>query len=195
MRKAVIGLGNPGREYAETRHNVGFRVVERLSTRIGAPLIPAPGALRGRGQLAGVEVVLCEPQRFMNRSGEVVARLAAGEGLAPDDILVVHDELDLVLGRVQVKRGGGSAGHRGIESIIERLGVREFPRVRIGVGRPPEGTDPVDFVLVPFSENERDLVEQAIVRAAEAAETWLGAGLEAAMRQVNVRVPEPGEGS
>lgn len=195
MRKAVIGLGNPGREYAETRHNVGFRVVERLSTRIGAPLVAAPGALCGRGQLAGVEVVLCEPQRFMNRSGEVVARLAAGEGLAPDDILVVHDELDLVLGRVQVKRGGGSAGHRGVESIIERLGVREFPRVRIGVGRPPEGTDPVDFVLVRFSENERDLVEQAIVRAAEAAETWLGAGLEAAMQQVNVRVAEPGEGS
>ena len=195
MRKAVIGLGNPGREYAETRHNVGFRVVERLSTRIGAPLVPAPGALCGRGQVAGVEVVLCEPQRFMNRSGEVVARLAASEGLAPADILVVHDELDLVLGRVQVKRGGGSAGHRGVESIIERLGVREFPRVRIGVGRPPEGLDPVDFVLVPFSEDEQKLVEQAIVRAAEAVETWLGAGLEAAMRLANVRVPEPGEGS
>jgi len=195
VRKAVIGLGNPGREYAETRHNVGFRVVERLSTRIGAPLVPAPGALCGRGQVAGVEVVLCEPQRFMNRSGEVVARLAASEGLAPADILVVHDELDLVLGRVQVKRGGGSAGHRGVESIIERLGVREFPRVRIGVGRPPEGLDPVDFVLVPFSEDEQKLVEQAIVRAAEAVETWLGAGLEAAMRLANVRVPEPGEGS
>ncbi|HYC23802.1 MAG TPA: aminoacyl-tRNA hydrolase [Candidatus Bathyarchaeia archaeon] len=195
MRKAVIGLGNPGREYAETRHNVGFRVVERLSTRIGAPLVLAPGALCGRGQVAGVEVVLCEPQRFMNRSGEVVARLAASEGLAPADILVVHDELDLVLGRVQVKRGGGSAGHRGVESIIERLGVREFPRVRIGVGRPPEGLDPVDFVLVPFSEDEQKLVEQAIVRAAEAVETWLGAGLEAAMRLANVRVPEPGEGS
>jgi PTH1 family peptidyl-tRNA hydrolase len=195
VRKAVIGLGNPGREYAETRHNVGFRVIERLATRIGTQLVPAPGALCGRGQVAGVEVVLCEPQRFMNRSGEVVARLAAGEGLAPDDILVVHDEIDLVLGRVQVKRGGGSAGHRGVESIIERLGVREFPRVRIGVGRPPEGIDPVDFVLVPFAEDERNLVDQAIVRAAEAAETWLGAGLEAAMRQANVRAPEPGEGS
>jgi peptidyl-tRNA hydrolase, PTH1 family len=195
VRKAVIGLGNPGPKYAETRHNVGFRVVDLLSTRTRIGLARTPSARCGRGEVGGVEVLLCEPLKFMNRSGEVVARLVADEGLSTDDILVVHDELDFALGRVQVKRGGGSAGHRGVESIIERLGVREFPRVRVGVGRPADGLDPVDFVLEPFAPGQRDELEQAITRAAEAAEAWLQAGLEAAMRQANVRVPARSEAS
>lgn len=188
MDRAVVGLGNPGASYAATRHNVGFRVVERVARRIGVARWRERGGARcGIGSFRGLAVVLAEPSRYMNRSGEPVRALLAEHGLEPGDCLVVHDDLDLELGRLQLKRGGGTAGHRGLDSIVEALGRADFPRLRVGIGRPPLGRDPVDYVLSEFEEDERERLEAALARAEEAVLAWLEVGTEAAMGRVNVR--------
>jgi PTH1 family peptidyl-tRNA hydrolase len=181
----VVGLGNPGREYARHRHNVGQMVVDELARRHG-------GAWRAKfsGQLADVriddhKVGLLKPETFMNESGRSVQAAAQFFKLEPDAILVVHDESDLDPGRLQARMGGGLAGHNGLRSIAQQLGTPEFLRLRVGVGRPGRGDrrDLADYVLSNFEPHED--VEAIVTRAAEAVETLDTEGLESAQRQFN----------
>ena len=183
--RVVVGLGNPGSAYIETRHNVGFAVVEELAGRCGVRLSRSCELLRVADAVcAGEDVVLAEPQSYMNRSGSALAALAGTWRVT--DLIVIHDELDLDPGTVRIKRGGGTAGHRGIASIVEHWGP-DFTRVRIGVGRPPADTDVADFVLSPFDAADRPVLDAAIRRAADAVESVLHEGCEAAMNRFNVR--------
>jgi PTH1 family peptidyl-tRNA hydrolase len=183
--KVVVGLGNPGARYRKTRHNLGFMVVDRLAERWGMPL----GGRRfqaelGVGTVAETRTVLAKPLTFMNASGDAVARLRRAYRLEPAAIIAVHDDLDLELGRVRVRGGGGPGGHRGVASLIAALGAG-FLRVRIGIGRPSGGRDPVEFVLEPFTPAERPLMEAAIERAADAVESLLRDGLARTMNAFN----------
>lgn len=183
--KLVVGLGNPGPRYRRTRHNLGFRVVDLLAERWG---IHVGGrrheAESGVGQIAGVSVMLVKPQTYMNLSGQAVAKLRRAKRLRVEDIVAIYDDLDLGLGRVRIRGGGGPGGHNGVISLISVLG-REFPRVRIGIGRPPGGEDPAEYVVAPFAAAEVEPIERAIVRAADGVETLLTEGLERAMGTFN----------
>jgi peptidyl-tRNA hydrolase, PTH1 family len=183
----VAGLGNPGREYADTRHNVGFMVADELARRHG-------GSFRGRfsGELAdvrldGLRLALLKPQTYMNESGRSVRAAVRFYKLPPEQLLVVHDEVDLELGRLQARLGGGLAGHNGLRSVGQHLGTSEFLRLRVGIGRPERG-DPrpvADWVLSPFDDHVD--VEALATRAADAAETVARDGLEAAQQAFNER--------
>lgn len=193
MAKAVVGLGNPGPRYAATRHNAGFLLVDLLARRFGVPLRPrGREALVAEANIGGQHVVLVEPQTFMNRSGEPVLPLVRELGIEPADLLVAHDELDLPSARIRFKRDGGTAGHRGLESMVEQLGTRGFPRLRIGIGRPPEGVEVVDYVLSPFDPAERAALDEALGLAADGVEVWCREGLGAAMALVHAPRPAPG---
>jgi PTH1 family peptidyl-tRNA hydrolase len=187
--RLILGLGNPGEQYRDTRHNVGFRVVEELARRWQVPVDRLEcNSLAGRkagGE--GEDVLLVKPQTYMNRSGYAARCLAERHDLDPAAVLVVYDEVNLPLGKLRVRRSGSPAGHRGLESIIESLRTSEIPRLRLGVA--PEGgvkyEDLADFVLAPFAAEEREAVEEMIRRAADACEVWVGEGMEAAMRGFN----------
>jgi PTH1 family peptidyl-tRNA hydrolase len=183
--RVIVGLGNPGSQYADSRHNVGFSVVEELSRRWRLPLGRVRHGLRvARGKVAGQHVALIEPQMYMNASGPALGR--AGQRIEAKRLIVVHDDLDLELGSVRVKCGGGTAGHHGLDSIVDCYGP-DFVRVRVGVGRPPHGEDGVDYVLSRFREEEREAVGAAIDRAADAVERIITAGEQAAMNTFNTR--------
>ncbi|MBC8092278.1 MAG: aminoacyl-tRNA hydrolase [Pseudonocardia sp.] len=181
----VVGLGNPGPEYAETRHNVGFRVVELLATRAGGGRFSKHRSNADvlEGRLAGRRVVLAKPRTYMNVSGGPVANLARYFSVPVEDIVVVHDELDLEFGVIRLKRGGGEGGHNGLRSITSSLGTREYLRVRFGIGRPPGRQDPADFVLKRFSGAESKELDLAVDLAADAAEALLADGLEPAQNR------------
>jgi PTH1 family peptidyl-tRNA hydrolase len=185
--KLVVGLGNPGPRYRSTRHNLGFMVVDTLADRwhvtVGGK---RHGAELGTAQFAGERVHLVKPQTYMNVSGEAVAKLRRLYRLDPNDILAVYDDLDLPLGRVRLRGDGGAGGHNGVASLIAVLG-KGFPRLRIGIGRPPGGADPVGFVLETFTESETAVVAEAVVRAADGVESWLQDGLERTMNSLNRR--------
>lgn len=182
--RIVVGLGNPGSAYADTRHNVGFMVVEELARRWHASLAPSTDARLAESVIAGEQTMLIEPQLYMNRSGTAVA--AVRPQLVASELIVIHDDLDLEFGCVRVKRGGGTAGHRGLDSIAAWCGT-EFTRVRAGIGRPARGEDVADFVLSPFASEQREAVAVAIQRAADAVECVLREGEEKAMNRFNVR--------
>ncbi len=183
--RAVVGLGNPGSQYAGSRHNVGFAVVEELSHRWHLPLgRPRRGVRLVRGLVAGEHIALIEPQMYMNVSGPALAR--SGQTIEAKRLIVIHDDLDLEPGDVRVKCGGGTAGHHGLDSIVECYG-RDFVRVRVGVGRPPRGEAGVDYVLSKFDEQEHDRLATAIGRAADAVECVIRQGEQAAMNTFNVR--------
>jgi peptidyl-tRNA hydrolase, PTH1 family len=181
----VVGLGNPGPEYAATRHNVGFRVVELLAARAGGGRFSKhrTNADVLEGRLAGRKVVLAKPRTFMNVSGGPVAGLVKYFSVPPEDLVVVHDELDLGFGVVRLKRGGGEGGHNGLRSISRSLGTKEYLRVRFGIGRPPGRQDPADFVLKRFSAAEAKELDLAVDLAADAAEALLAEGLEPAQNR------------
>jgi peptidyl-tRNA hydrolase, PTH1 family len=185
----LVGLGNPGPKYARTRHNVGFMLVDRLAEAAGARLRPAFAGRFCEVRLGGVDVGLLEPLTSMNRSGDAVEPARQFCGVPLERLLVVHDEIDLPLGTLRLKRGGGAAGHNGLRSILERCGGAGFARLRVGVGRPPEGSV-IDHVLGDFEENEGAALEAVLTEAARAAERVVVDGVEAAMRHVNVRVRE-----
>jgi PTH1 family peptidyl-tRNA hydrolase len=181
----VVGLGNPGPTYAAHRHNVGHMVVDLLADRMGARFRPHPRGraevVEGRlGPLPGTRVVLAKARTYMNESGGPVASLLAFYKLTADRLVVVHDELDIPLGAVRLKFGGGDGGHRGLRSIRQSLGTADFYRVRVGIGRPPGRQDPADFVLSPFSSTERKELPFLVDRAADAVETLVLQGLEVA---------------
>ena len=167
----LVGLGNPGPEYALTRHNVGFWALHRISQAPRIPVRPSrPPSLMGSGSIGGRRVVLAKPQTYMNLSGKAVRALLRAEGLGPESLIVLHDDMDIFLGRMKLSTTGGDAGHNGIASIIETLGSGEFRRLRIGLGRPPKDVeDRADWLLSPFPVAELEAVEEAVVLAAERA--------------------------
>ncbi len=187
--KLIVGLGNPGRRYAATRHNVGFRVVERFAERQRLSLSSKKFDGRfGRGDVGGVEVGILEPETFMNLSGASVA--AALRYLPVDDwktdLLVVSDDVDLPFGKLRIRPGGGPGGHNGLKDIIAHLGGDAFARMRFGVGRPGDGrVDTADHVLQGFSDDEEKVLRGRLDAAAEAIETWLFDGLQTAMNRFN----------
>jgi peptidyl-tRNA hydrolase, PTH1 family len=189
--RLVVGLGNPGREYAGHRHNVGFLVVDRLAGAVGIPLGQAKFEGRfGQGDVGRTRVLLLEPETFMNASGESVSAAARFFKVAPEDLLVVHDELDLSFGRLQLKKGGGTGGHNGLESIVEQLGTTEFARLRFGIGK-PQGPNTkkrvVGHVLHDFSAEEKEALPPLLERAVDMARAWLTLGLAEAMNRHNRR--------
>lgn len=183
----AVGLGNPGREYETTRHNAGARAVERLARRLGAPLRPSRDlALRGDAVVEGVRLLLARPTTYMNESGRAVARMARRSGIDPEHLVVLHDDIDLRAGALRLKKGGGTAGHHGLDSIAGAIGSKDFYRVRIGVGRSPR-KDPVDWVLERMGKRE---AEEAAVTEEEAGDAVLAIvveGLERAMNRFNAR--------
>jgi peptidyl-tRNA hydrolase, PTH1 family len=189
----VVGLGNPGERYANTLHNVGFRVLEQLAGRFSVGAVSgADWRARFQGECltaerGGDKLVLLKPQTFMNRSGESVRLAAAFFKIPAVNTLVVHDELDLDPGRLQLKRGGGEGGHNGLKSVSAELGTSDYLRLRVGVGRPPAGTPVPDFLLRPLSDAEQLALMPCIVEATEAAELLVDHGSERAMNLVNRR--------
>lgn len=186
-RTVVVGLGNPGAEYAGTRHNAGARVVELLAERVsGTWKRHKTGCLVAEAQLAGERVVLARPTSYMNESGRPVGSLLRWYKTSPTELIVVHDEIDIPFGEVRIKVGGGTAGHNGLGSLIAHLGTKDFIRVRVGVGR-PRGRGAAGHVLDGFSGAERKELPDLLERAADAVERILEAGTERAMNEVNTR--------
>lgn len=183
----VVGLGNPGPNYARTRHNVGFMVVDLLTERIGSAfkLHKKSGADVATGRISGRPVVLARPRCYMNESGRQVGPLAKFYSVPPDGLVVIHDDLDLDFGRIRLKQGGGEGGHNGLRSIATVLGSKDFQRVRFGIGRPPGRQDPAAFVLQAFGAAERDELPTICEQAADATELLIELGLEPAQNVVH----------
>ena len=183
----VVGLGNPGPQYATTRHNIGFMVVDVLADRMGEKfkVHKKSGAEVATGRLAGRPVVLAKPRVYMNESGRQVGPLAKFYSVAPADVVVIHDELDIDFGRIRLKAGGGVAGHNGLRSVGSALGGNDFQRVRVGIGRPPGQKSGAAFVLENFNSVERKEVPTIIEQAADATEFLISQGLEPAQNIVH----------
>lgn len=183
----VVGLGNPGPQYAKTRHNLGFMVADVLAGRIGAQfkVHKRSGAEVVTGRLGHRPVVLAKPRTFMNESGRQVGPLAKFYSVQPADVIVIHDELDIDFGRIRLKLGGGEGGHNGLRSVANALGTKNFQRVRIGIGRPPGRKDPAAYVLENFGTAERAEVPAICEQAADATELLIEVGLETAQNQVH----------
>lgn len=182
----IVGLGNPGRDYRNTRHNLGFMVIDAVGKALSIGLTRSQSrALVGSGSLDRRKVILAKPITFMNLSGQAVSGLVKFYKVPLSHLLVVHDELDIPLGALRLRPDGGSAGNKGMLSIIDRLGTQVFPRMRVGIGRPPGKMDPVDFVLHEFSKADQDMLQQVLDRARQAVCTFISSGLETAMNQFN----------
>lgn len=186
--RVVIGLGNPGERYRDTRHNLGFRVARELAARRGARIDRLEcNALVGEAPDGG-DLLFVLPQTFMNRSGHALRCLRERRGLEPERMLVVYDEVQLPLGRLRMRPGGGPGGHRGMESVVESLRTDRVPRLRLGCGSEAGasvGDDLVRYVLSPFEADERGAAEEMIERAADACEVWLDEGVDVAMNRTN----------
>lgn len=184
--KLVVGLGNPGKKYQRTRHNLGFLVVDRLAKKNELTVKQKVGdALVAESSRNGEKIVLAKPQTFMNRSGLAVKELLGKYRGTTEDLLVVYDDLDLPFGRIRVRPQGSAGGHRGMKSILESFAGAPFCRVRVGIGRPPDDVDPVDYVLEPFNQAESRELSELIDRAAAAVECILRDGIQRAMELFN----------
>lgn len=182
----IVGLGNPGRDYAFNRHNVGFMAVSRLAAKHKTAFTRRQGkSLVTTIRIDEKQVVLAKPQTYMNLSGEAVQSLLKFYNLPLSQLMVCFDDLDLPVGTIRIRPEGGSSGQNGMKSIIERLGTRVFPRLRIGIGRPPGRMDPADFVLMDFKEAEAEIMDVTLDRAVEAVEAFVKDGLDAAMNRFN----------
>ncbi len=185
-RKLIVGLGNPGREYERTRHNVGFEVADALAERHGIALKHHRGvALVGWGMLDGLRFGVMKPITFMNRSGRAVQDVSKYFDVDPSDVLVVFDDLNLPLGTIRLRAGGSAGGHNGVQNVMDVLKTDAFPRLRIGIGSEFARGRQVDYVLSPFSSKDRETVDEALVRAQEAVETFAREGIESAMNRYN----------
>ena len=188
--RILVGLGNPGAKYEPTRHNLGFRVAQLAAEKLGVGLDQTRwSAVLGTGRTRGKQIAIVLPQTFMNLSGESVGHAVRFWKVDPGELVVAHDDLELALGRVQVKVGGGDGGHNGLKSLRQHLGP-DFVRIRCGIGRPPQGWDPADFVLARLSEDEEKVAEEMVPVAAEAAVLALLDGSTAAMNRFNRRPKE-----
>lgn len=189
--KLIVGLGNPGLRYAHNRHNIGFMCINHFAKMQGIRLDSKQGQARiGTGEINGEKIVLARPQTFMNASGESVSRLVKKFKMEPDNLIVIHDDLDLPLGKIRIRLGGSSGGHKGIESIINELSNQDFIRVRIGIGRPDDAdeaseADVIDYVLNDFSPDEKEVTSEVMPRINEAILCLLNEGLTAAMNKYN----------
>ena len=182
--KIIVGLGNPGTQYRMSRHNIGFQIVDRLAqTNHISIRTKRFRSLYGTGWIGFQQVVLSQPMTFMNLSGEAVKKVIDFFHLRIEDLVVVHDDLDLPFGRLRFKRRGGDGGHQGIRSIIERTGGNHFLRLKVGIGRPPHGMDSADYVLDVFDRIERSQLDQVLSQAAESLKVMLLEGLDKAMNQ------------
>ncbi len=182
--KIIFGLGNPGVRYRKTRHNIGFQIVDRLAEKYHIHLSSKRfKSLYGKGWIDVKEVILAKPMTYMNRSGEAVREALNFFRLSVEDLIIVHDDLDLPFGRLRFKRKGGDGGHQGVRSITESLNQNNFLRLKVGIGRPPEGMEPSEYVLSPFDEIEQSKLEEVILRGVESIEVLLREGLERAMNQ------------
>lgn len=182
----IAGLGNPGPDYRHNRHNVGFMVVDALARSLSIPIQRVEQrAMLGKGVLDSERVILAKPQTFMNNSGQSVASLARFYKIPLDQILVVHDDLDLPFGSLRLRPFGGTGGQKGMESIVNILGTREFPRLRMGIGRPPGRMDPADYVLHDFDSSQQDLLPEVLGRAVDAIRMFIVEGIEPAMNLFN----------
>lgn len=187
----MFGLGNPGRRYAGTFHNAGHAAVDRFAESLGVRLRASGEAEYGFGRLAEVGLLLGKPRTYMNLCGLAVVPLYRQYAEGPENLVVVHDDLDLPLGTVRLKRGGGTGGHKGLRSLEEELGTSVFFRVRIGIGRPPDGIDPADYVLTRVPEESRKRFDEGIAAAAVAVGDIVKEGFDRAMTRWNARRPEP----
>ncbi len=184
--RCIIGLGNPGLEYSETRHNVGFRVIDLLAAR---HQFPTPQrmlqAIVGKGKIKSSQLLLGKPMTFMNESGRAVARLCVHLDLLPSDLLIIYDDINIDLGMLRLRREGSSGGHKGMQSVIDHLGTEQIPRLRLGIGRLPPDSEARSFVLSPFAPDEEEAAQQLIEQAADAVEYLLAEGMETAMSRFN----------
>lgn len=164
--KAIVGLGNYGEKYEDTRHNIGFIAIDRLASEYKIRINKKGNfSFIGKGVIEGEDVIIAKPQTYMNRSGAAVISIFTDYSLSASDLIVIHDDIDLQVGKVKKKLGGGDAGHRGIRSIIGCIATGDFYRIRIGVGRPPEGVEASDYVLSPFHRDELDIIDGSIEKA------------------------------
>lgn len=187
----IAGLGNPGRESRRNRHNIGFMLIDHLAHRWGLTISRMQSeALIADGRVDGEKIYLAKPQTFMNLVGRSVASLARYYRIPPLNLIVIYDDLDLPLGTVRIRPEGGSGGHKGMASIIDSLKSNRFPRMRIGIGRPPGRMDPADFVLQDFRAEDKDLLDITLQRCADCIQTLLFDGIEIAMNSCN---PKPTE--
>lgn len=191
MMKLIVGLGNPGAKQANNRHNVGFQCLDRLARAHNLEFTKRQcRALLALGEIGGCKVLLAKPLTYMNLSGEAVNPLAHRYEISLVDLLVIHDDLDLPLGVIRLRQRGGAGGHKGVLSIIEALGSQDFPRLRVGIGRPPAGQDPVDYVLSDFAPEEGTAIEGVYERVVAAVECWLTEGIVEAMNRHNIFAPD-----
>lgn len=182
----IAGLGNPGGKYENTRHNVGFEVIDILADRMGICVDEKKHrALCGKGVLEGEKVILVKPQTFMNLSGESVRSAADYYKVEADHIIVVFDDISLEPGQLRIRGKGSAGGHNGIKNIIAHLGTQEFPRVKVGIGEKPRGMDLADYVLSHFSKGEKEAMEEAYKEAAAAVAVMVGQGMDEAMNRFN----------
>lgn len=189
--KLIVGLGNPTREYQATRHNIGFDTVTRICDDYNIRLdYKEHKAICGRGYIGGEKVIVAQPQTYMNLSGESVRALSDYYKIAPEDILVIYDDISLDVGQLRVRKKGSAGGHNGIKNIILHLGTEEFPRIRVGVGDKPKDWDLADYVLGRFSKEEEPLIREAMADASRAVECIFTEGMEAAMNQYNKKKPK-----
>ncbi len=181
----VVGLGNPGSRYGRTRHNAGFMVLDELARRHGETFKAKRKAEIAQVDVAGEKVVLVKPMTFMNLSGEAVKKYRRHYRLGPENILVVHDDIDMAPGLIRIRTGGSTGGHLGVQSIMEHLGSDRFPRLKVGVGRPPAGAEAADYVLSKVESADMEKLEEAILRAADAVEVLVMEGPAKAMNSFN----------
>ena len=184
--RLIVGLGNPGRQYTNSRHNMGFRCVDHIAQRWGIKFDDRRSkAVLGHGRLISGSVVLAKLRTFMNRSGDGARYLLDRFSGSPEDLVVIYDDMDLPLGRIRVRARGSAGGHNGIDSIVGALGTQEFPRVRVGIGRPLENEGSIDYVLGNFRPEERPVIAEAVVRVEEVVACLLLEGLDVAMNRFN----------
>lgn len=183
----IAGLGNPGKKYSRTRHNIGFMVLEEIARRHTIDLKVRKGYRIGKGSIDANNTLLVEPHLYMNMSGLIIKKVLLKYSLLPECLLAVYDDLDIQIGRLKIKKGGSSGGHRGIESIIQHIGSQDFIRLKIGIGR-EEGTPAEDYVLSKFKRHEIPIIKQMIHTAADAVDTIVADGVERAMNRFNYNV-------
>lgn len=192
----IAGLGNPGQEYRASRHNVGFMAADRLAERLGTSFSRLESkALLAKADLNGNRIILAKPQTFMNLSGQAVASLARFYRVQHENLLVIYDDVDLPFGTIRLRPGGGSGGQKGMASIIERLGTQDFPRLRIGIDRPPGRMDAAAYVLQNFNPSEAEMLPMILDRAADAVLLFVTQGLAAAMTKFNAPPEDQEEGA
>lgn len=190
MVKVIIGLGNPGKAYENTRHNIGFMTIDKISEQLNIPVAQEKFRARvGEGRVDARRVLLVKPLTYMNLSGESIAEILKFYKLIPDDILVIYDDLDLPVGQIRLRQKGSAGGHNGIKSMIAHLSTEEFKRAKVGIGRPLPGRSVSDYVLSEFSKNEQPLIEEAVSAAAKASVMWLGEEFVKVMNHMNSLKP------